>query len=132
MNKIIPDDIADEGFDVSTVITIKDGEIGFTIHASFRTINGDTAYDAVIEHHEDSSIMVYSENDNKWKYYFSPYTTQKYIRCVIPEYAKSKPAIDHKYETIMLINKIMQRNLSVKEVVNNPPLIEAGACKSPY
>ena len=116
MEKLIPDDIIDETFDVNTIITFKGDKLSFMIHASFRTIDGDVIYDAVIEHREDASIMMYSKNNNKLKYYFSPYISQKYIRYIMSEYAKSKPAIDHKYEIVALINKIIQRNLSAEEV----------------
>ena len=115
MDKIIPDDIIDETFDANTIITFKGNKLGFMIHANFQS-EDDIVYEAVIEHREDTSVMYYTEDNHKWKYYFSPYVSQRYIKFIMAEYAKTKPSVDFKYEVITLINKIRQRNLSCKEV----------------
>jgi len=115
MDRIIPDDIDDSSFNVYTAILFKGNKLSFMIHTSFNSDDG-IQYDAVIEHHEDGSIMEYSENSAKWKYCFSPYFTQKYIKFIMSEYAKNKPCVDHKTEVLGLINKIIQRNLSCEVV----------------
>lgn len=115
MNKIIPDDIVE--FDSNTVISFDGQQHGFFVYSTFKSEDG-ISYAIVIEHREDTSILFYGENDHKWKYYFSPYISQKYIKLVMSEYIKNKPNIDFKYEVISLINKIRQRYLSCEECVD--------------
>lgn len=117
MDRIIPDDIIDGTFSVDMQIVFHHGKLKFIIDTDFHSVD-DVFYDAYIEHHEDTSIMILLQNDKKEKYYFSPYITQKFIKFIMTEYTKNKPAVDHKYEVVSLINKIVQRNLGVEEVVD--------------
>lgn len=115
MDKIIPDDIVE--FDSNTVISFDGCNNSFFIYSTFKSEDNIT-YEIVIEHRKDTSIMFFKESDRKWKYYFSPYITQKYIKLVMGEYVKTNPNINFKYEVISLINKIRQRYLSCEECAN--------------
>lgn len=117
MNKIIPDDINDQTFFVDTTVSVGPEQTMFTIDADFRSVD-DVFYDIYIEHHEDTSIMILSENETAWKFYFSPYITQKYFKNIMPEYSKTKPNVNHKLEVITLINKIIKNHLSCEEMKN--------------
>ena len=115
MDKIIPDDILNDSFDINTIITFKNERLSFTIHAQFCSVDG-VAYDVTVEHRDDTSVMKCTEGEVAKQYYFSPYTTQKYIRLIMAEFSKGKPSIDCKYELLMLINKIKQKNLKEVEL----------------
>jgi hypothetical protein len=117
MDKIIPDDIIDDSLCIHTSIDFKQGILTYWIDAVFSSVDNVT-YDINIEHRRDSSIMICRKNDKRFKFYFSPYVSQRYLRFVLPEYAKSKPAINHKLEIISFINKIIQHNLGCEEVTD--------------
>ena len=115
MDKIIPDDIINDSFCVNTNIEYKDGKLNYVITTSFLSVD-DISYNIRIEHRRDSSIMHYHENEKKLKYYFSPYVSQRYLKFILLEYAKSNPSINQRDEVISFINKIKQHNLACKEV----------------
>ena len=113
MDKIIPDDIISVTIDTS--IEYKQDTLNYEIHTVFLAVD-DVIYDINIYHRRDSSIMICRKNDKQFKYYFSPYISQRYLKFILMEYAKSKPVINHKNEIIALINKVIQHNLACKEV----------------
>lgn len=115
MDRIIPDDIIDSTLKVNTTVAFEYNKLKYSLHVTFYSFD-DIAYRVIIEHRGEGSIMTYTENDNTWQYYFSPYISQRYFKYVMSEYAKTKSEVNHKAEIISLINKIKQRNLSCKEV----------------
>lgn len=117
MDRIIPDDIIDNTFEITTSVIVKDAQLDYFIHTRFTSVDK-VQYDILIEHHDSGSIMLYYEDGKVFKYYFSPYMSQRYIKYMMLEYAKNKPNVDHKSEIISLINRIKQRNLSCKEIID--------------
>lgn len=113
MDKIIPDDII--SLTINTSIEYKNDVLNYEIHVVFMTVDN-VVYDVSIFHRRDSSIMICRVGDEQYKYYFSPYISQRYLKFILMEYAKGKPTINHKNEIIALINKVIQHNLACKEV----------------